>query len=97
MVTHYQSAVPGTPAALKRYLGSGLLKGVGPVVAEHIVNTFGLDTLDVLDEHPERLAEVPGLGARKANQIAEIWRDRRALQNLMHFLQGEGLAGALAG
>lgn len=95
-VTRYQTAAPGSVPALKRYLGSGLLKGVGPVVAEHIVNTFGLETLDILDAHPERLAEVPGLGARKAQQIAEIWRERRALQNLMHFLQGEGLPVALA-
>jgi exodeoxyribonuclease V alpha subunit len=95
-VTRYQTAAPGSVPALKRYLGSGLLKGVGPVVAEHIVNTFGLETLEILDAHPERLAEVPGLGARKAQQIAEIWRERRALQNLMHFLQGEGLPVALA-
>ena len=95
-VSRYQTAAPGSVPALKRYLGSGLLKGVGPVMAEHIVNTFGLDTLDILDAHPERLVEVPGLGARKAEQIAETWRDRRALQNLMHFLQGEGLPVALA-
>src|SRR5438046_1720953 len=66
MVTHYQSAVPGTTNALKRYLGSGLLKGVGPVMAEHLVNSFGMDTLEVLDKHPERLSEIPGLGERKA-------------------------------
>jgi exodeoxyribonuclease V alpha subunit len=95
-VSRYQTAAPGSVPALKRYLGSGLLKGVGPVMAEHIVNTFGLDTLEILDAHPERLAEVPGMGARKAQQIAETWRDRRALQNLMHFLQGEGLPVALA-
>src|SRR5215203_3569438 len=62
-VTRYQSAAPGTLAALRKYLGSGLLKGVGPVMAEHIVNTFGLETLHVLDTEPHRLVEVAGLGA----------------------------------
>jgi exodeoxyribonuclease V alpha subunit len=95
-VTRYQSAAPGTLAALKRYLGSGLLKGVGPVLAEHIANTFGLETLNVLDNHPERLQEVPGMGARKALAIAEAWRERRALKEIMVFLQGQGLPVALA-
>src|SRR5437588_1122158 len=53
LVTRYQAALPGTAAALRKYLGSGLLKGVGPVVAEHLVNYFGMDTLDVLNNHPE--------------------------------------------
>ncbi len=95
-VTRYQSATPGTLAALKRYLGSGLLKGVGPVMAEHIANTFGLETLHVLDNEPDRLVEVPGMGARKALSIAEAWRERRALKELMVFLQSQGLPVALA-
>ena len=95
-VTRYQSAAPGTLAALRRYLGSGLLKGVGPVLAQHIANTFGLETMNVLDNHPERLQEVPGMGARKAQAIAEAWRERRALKEIMVYLQGEGLPVALA-
>jgi exodeoxyribonuclease V alpha subunit len=95
-VTRYQSAAPGTLAALRKYLGSGLLKGVGPVMAEHIVNTFGLETLHVLDNNPERLAEVPGMGARKAQAIASTWAERRALRDLMVFLQEQGLPVALA-
>lgn len=95
-VSRYQSAAPGTQAALKKYLGSGLLKGVGPVLAEHIVNTFGLETLHVLDKEPERLAEVPGMGAKKAQAIAQTWAERRALKELMVFLQNQGLPVALA-
>lgn len=95
-VVRYQSAAPGTVAALKKYLGSGLLKGVGPVIADHLVNTFGLDTLQVLDGEPQRLTEVPGMGARKAQTIAEAWAERRTLKDLMVFLQGEGLPVALA-
>src|SRR5207302_4181585 len=57
-VTRYRSALPHTLSAIKKYLASGLLKAVGPVMAEHIVNTFGMETLDVLDQHPSRLAEI---------------------------------------
>ena len=96
LVQAFQTAAPGTLSALKRYLGSGLLRGVGPVVAEHIANTFGLDTLRVLDEEPERLTEVPGMGAKRAQAIAATWRERRLLQNLMVSLQGEGLPVTLA-
>ncbi|MEO8284943.1 MAG: ATP-dependent RecD-like DNA helicase [Chloroflexota bacterium] len=95
-VTRYQSAAPGTLAALKKYLGSGLMKGVGPVMAEHIVNTFGLETLHVLDNQPTRLTEVPGMGTRKAEAIAQTWAERRILKELMVFLQSQGLPVALA-
>ncbi len=96
MVTHYQSAVPGTTNALKRYLASGLLKGVGPVMADHLVNTFGMETLEVLDKHPERLSEIPGLGERKSKTIIAAWTERRALKDLMIFLQSQDLPIALA-
>ena len=96
LVSHFQSAVPGTISALKRYLGSGLLKGVGPVMADHIVNTFGMDTLDILDKHPDRLAEIPGMGSRKARTITDAWAERRALKDLMIFLQDQGVPIALA-
>ncbi|HET9495889.1 MAG TPA: ATP-dependent RecD-like DNA helicase [Chloroflexia bacterium] len=96
MVVRYQSAAPGTLASLKKYLGSGLLKGVGPTMAEHIVNTFGLETLHVLDSEPHRLVEVPGLGAKRAQAIAAIWAERRTLRDLMAFLQDYGLPVALA-
>jgi exodeoxyribonuclease V alpha subunit len=96
MVVRYQSAAPGTLASLKKYLGSGLLKGVGPTMAEHIVNTFGLETLHVLDADPHRLVEVPGLGAKRAQAIAATWAERRTLRDLMAFLQDYGLPVALA-
>jgi exodeoxyribonuclease V alpha subunit len=95
-VSRYQTAAPGTVTALKKYLSSGLLKGVGPVLAEHIVNTFGLDTVQVLDSTPHRLGEVPGLGSRKAQLIAEAWAERRTLKDLMIFLQGQGVPIVLA-
>ncbi|HYP19400.1 MAG TPA: ATP-dependent RecD-like DNA helicase [Chloroflexia bacterium] len=95
-VSRYQTAAPGTVTALKKYLSSGLLKGVGPVLAEHIVNTFGLDTVQVLDSTPHRLDEVPGLGSRKAQLIAEAWAERRTLKDLMVFLQAQGVPIVLA-
>lgn len=96
VVSHFQSAVPGTTTALKKYLGSGLLKGVGPAIAEHIVNTFGMETLEVLDKQPERLVEVPGMGAAKAKGIIAAWAERRTLRDLMLFLQDHGMPASLA-
>ena len=64
-------------------LGSGWVPAIdalGPAVAEHMVNVFGMDILDVLNNHPERLVEVPGMGARKAESIAGAWSERRSLQ-----------------
>src|SRR5439155_1400019 len=66
------------------------------VAAEHIVNVFGMDTLDVLNNHPERLVEVPGMGARRAESIAVAWAERRSLQEMMTFLQSQQLPVALA-
>ena len=66
------------------------------MVAEHIVNVFGMDTLDVLNNHPERLVEVPGMGAKRAESIAGAWAERRSLQEMMTFLQSQQLPVAMA-
>jgi exodeoxyribonuclease V alpha subunit len=95
-VARYEVALPGTLPGLKKYLGSGLLKGVGPATAEQLVNTFGFDTIEVLERYPERLARLPGLGERRATAIAQAWRERRALKEVMEFLQSQGLPTALA-
>ena len=95
-VTRYEVALPGTLPGLKKYLGSGLLKGVGPATAEQLVNTFGFDTIDVLERQPQRLREVPGLGGRKAATIVRAWQEQRALQGVMEFLQRHGLPSTLA-
>ncbi|HSY22361.1 MAG TPA: ATP-dependent RecD-like DNA helicase [Polyangiaceae bacterium] len=87
---------PDTLVGLERYLASGLIKGVGPRLAQRIVTTFGMDTLRVLDETPERLGEVEGLGGKRRVLIERAWRDQRAMRDVMVFLQSHGASTALA-
>ncbi len=87
---------PKTLDGLERYLGSGVVQGIGPSYAKRIVEAFGTSTLRVLDESPERLHEVSGLGKRRVEAIAHAWRDNRALHDVMVFLQAHGASPALA-
>jgi len=87
---------PSTLVGIERYLGSGLVKGVGPKVASRIVETFGLDTLRILDETPARLTEVAGLGRKRAETISVAWTEQRTVREVMIFLQAHGASVALA-
>jgi len=87
---------PDTLAGLERYLASGLIKGVGPKIAQRIVTAFGLDALRVLDEQPERLRDVEGLGEKRRTALQKAWREQRALRDVMVFLQAHGASPALA-
>ena len=87
---------PDTLVGLERYLGSGLIPGIGPGFAKRIVEVFKLDTLKVLDETPERLTEVSGLGGRRAEEIRKKWQSQRAISSIMLVLQTHGASPALA-
>jgi exodeoxyribonuclease V alpha subunit len=87
---------PDTLVGLERYLGSGLVKGVGPKLAQRIVAAFGLDALHVLDDRPERLREVAGLGAKRRGALVAAWREQRALRDVMVFLEAHGASLSLA-
>ena len=87
---------PTTLLGIERYLGSGLIRGVGPATAKLIVQEFGRRTLDVMSEHPERLTEVPGIGPKRAAQLAEAFREQYAAREAMVFLQSYGVSPALA-
>ena len=78
--------------ALERYLGSGAIKGVGAALAARIVRRFGDDTLRIIEEEPERLAEVKGISERKAREIAQQVAEKAEMQNAMIFLSGYGIA-----
>lgn len=95
-VERYKILLPATITGIQKYLGSGLIKGVGPKTSERIVKKFGLETLDVLEISPERLAEVPGLGKKKADLIRKAWNEQKAIKEVMVFLQGQGVSTALA-
>ncbi len=87
---------PSTLEGLARYLGSGLIGGVGPAFAKRIVDAFGMDSLDVLDRKPERLREVSGIGASRADRIAKTWAAQRAMSGVMVLLQTHGASAQLA-
>ncbi len=91
-----EQALPASAEGVKRYLGSGLIRGVGPKTAERIVAQFGADTLDVIDHEPERLYEVNGIGKKRVAGIIEAWNEQRAIKDVMIFLQGHGISTHLA-
>lgn len=95
-VKSYQVRYPATLEGIRKYLGSGLIKGVGPVTARKIVDFFGLKTLDVLDKTPEKILEVPGIGPSKADLIGTAWIEQQQIKEVMLFLQSHGVSASLA-
>ncbi|MER6390039.1 ATP-dependent RecD-like DNA helicase [Streptomyces sp. NPDC059382] len=95
-VENYSTILPATIQGIRRYLGSGLIKGIGPRIADRIVEHFGLDTLDVIEEAPKRLIEVPGLGPKRTKLIGAAWEEQKAIKEVMVFLQGVGVSTSIA-
>lgn len=95
-VERYVPAYPATVEGIERYLGSGLIPGIGPVMAERIVERFGAESLEVIDQQPRRLLQVAGLGRKRVKMIAEAWKQQRQLRDVMVFLQSHGVGTAHA-
>ncbi|MGW2667111.1 SF1B family DNA helicase RecD2 [Streptomyces sp. NPDC001272] len=95
-VENYSTILPATIQGIRRYLGSGLIKGIGPRIADRIVEHFGLDTLDVIEAEPKRLIEVPGLGPKRTKLIGAAWEEQKAIKEVMVFLQGVGVSTSIA-
>jgi exodeoxyribonuclease V alpha subunit len=95
-VENYTTVLPATIQGIRRYLGSGLIKGIGPKIAERIVDHFGTDTLDVIEQEPKRLIEVPGLGPKRTKMIGVAWEEQKAIKEVMVFLQGVGVSTSIA-
>lgn len=95
-VENYRTVLPATIQGIRRYLGSGLIKGIGPKIAERIVDHFGTDTLDVIEGEPKRLIEVPGLGPKRTKLIGAAWEEQKAIKEVMVFLQGVGVSTSIA-
>ncbi|MFB6824072.1 ATP-dependent RecD-like DNA helicase [Streptomyces virginiae] len=95
-VENYRTVLPATIQGIRRYLGSGLIKGIGPKIAERIVEYFGTDTLDVIEGEPKRLIEVPGLGPKRTKLIGAAWEEQKAIKEVMVFLQGVGVSTSIA-
>jgi exodeoxyribonuclease V alpha subunit len=94
--TNLQHARPTSLWGLERYLGSGLLKGIGPATAKKIIATFGDETLDIIDNHPLRLSEVPDIGKKRSKQIIEAWDEHKQARTIMLALHGFGMSTNLA-
>jgi exodeoxyribonuclease V alpha subunit len=95
-VTAYSETKPATLTGIEKYLGSGLIKGVGHVTAKRIVAHFGLDTLDIIENQSERLIEVPGIGKHRVRTIQRAWSDQKTIKDVMLFLQSHGVSTTYA-
>lgn len=92
----WEEVMPATLYGIEKYLGSGLVKGIGPKFAQLIVNRFGLDTIEIIETDIKRLYEVPGIGQKRVEKIAESWEKQKYIKNVMLFLQGYGVSTAYA-
>jgi exodeoxyribonuclease V alpha subunit len=95
-VVFYQCTVPATTKGIEKYLGSGLIKGIGPVMAKRIVAAFGDKTLTVIEENSNRLIEVPGIGQARVGMIAKAWQAQKEVREVMVFLQSHGVSSTYA-
>jgi exodeoxyribonuclease V alpha subunit len=95
-VYSYTTVLPATAAGIQKYLGSGLIKGIGPVMAERMVTHFGVDIMYIIEEEPRRLIEVDGLGPKRSAMITAAWAEQKAIKEVMVFLQGVGVSTSLA-
>ena len=91
-VESYRTVSPATAGGIEKYLGSGLIPGIGKVMAKRLVERFGLDTLEVIEHRPERLAEVPGIGPKRRAEIQRAWVEQREIKEVMVFLQSHGVS-----
>ena len=95
-ITGFTEIAPATLEGMRKYLGSGLIKGIGPEFATRIVERFGIETLELLDRDPGRISEVPGIGPARAKAIRDAWSAQREVRKVMVFLQGYGVSPAFA-
>ena len=95
-IEKYETVLPANVVGLRKYLGSGLIKGIGPKMAALIVRKFGMDTMDVIEYEPEKLTRVPGIGQKRVEMIKEAWEAQREIKNVMIFLQSHDVSTAHA-
>ena len=91
-IEKYETILPANVVGLRKYLGSGLIKGIGPKRAALIVRKFGMDTMDVIENEPDKLARVPGIGRKRVEIIKEAWEAQREIKNVMLFLQSHDVS-----
>lgn len=95
-IESYESIIPATVPGIEKYLGSGLVKGIGPEMAKRIVKRFGIATLDIIEKDVRQLSKVEGVGPKRIAQIKEAWKEQKEIRRIMIFLQGYGVSTGLA-
>lgn len=95
-ISFSQTTTPASVHGIQKYLGSGLIKGIGPVMAKRIVAKFGKNTLEIIERSSERLAEIPGIGAGRIGMIRKAWHDQQEIREVMLFLQTHGVSTGFA-
>ncbi|MGA7875771.1 MAG: ATP-dependent RecD-like DNA helicase, partial [Desulfoferrobacter sp.] len=95
-IVYYKSMVPATVNGIQKYLGSGLIKGIGPIMAKRIVRKFGTKTFNVIDQDTDRLSEVDGIGKKRIEMIKRAWADQKEIRQVMVFLQSHGVSSGYA-
>ncbi len=91
-VSGFEETLPATVYGIEKYLGSGLVKGIGPKFAARIVRAFGAETLNVIEEDPDALLRVPGIGKLRVERIKKSWDEQKEIKNIMLFLQGHDVS-----
>ncbi len=95
-VRSFESKAPADVVGIQKYLESGMIRGIGPVYAERIVKKFGIDTLKVIDESPERLLDIEGIGDKRVELIQSCWQQQKAVRDVMIFLRAHGISPSYA-
>ena len=95
-IVQYKTTVPASVYGIQKYLGSGLIKGIGPVMAKRIVKRFGEQTLDIIEDHVDKLEQVAGIGRKRIKMIRKAWDDQKEIRDVMLFLQGHGVSSGYA-
>ncbi|HXO43608.1 MAG TPA: ATP-dependent RecD-like DNA helicase, partial [Thermoanaerobaculia bacterium] len=95
-VVSYATVVPATAKGIERYLGSGLIRGIGRVMARRLVAAFGTETLEVIENQPQRLRDVEGIGPKRSADIKQAWDEQRDIKEVMIFLQSHGVSTTYA-
>ena len=96
MAESWEETMPATVYGIEKYLGSGLIKGVGPKFAQRIVRMFGTETIAVIEDDIDRLRQVEGIGSKRISMIKESWQKQKEVKNIMLFLQSNGVSTAYA-
>jgi len=92
----FKSVMPASAAGIEKYLGSGLIKGIGPIMASRLVKHFGVNTLEIIDVNPKQPEEVEGIGKKRIQMIRSAWDAQKEIREVMVFLQGHGVSSTYA-